>query len=548
MALLGLAHFDYGHLGEAISTTTVTISSSVQYGGHNSLKCLSTAGGTSFAEYGTYSAGKPTGINNATVAVTVRWRFAQKPASGTEEVIVFRHSAGNKISARLTSSSVLKLVSSAGTDIGFGTTVLTANQWYLIELSCGTGTSAPYTLKINGVTELSGTVTLSTSNTTAVRLGKTANLATQVIEYYFSQLLIDSTTLRGADAAIAIMYPNGNTASAQWSGGTGVSGYLEIDDVVDDSDTTYIAKSAASSQTSQFDVIDAGAAGISGTILGLYAHLRGRTTAGTSATSVRFRQGSSNSDSTAKALGTTYESLFSFLTTNPDTGGAFTVTELNSAQVGAVDTAPISSVRCTSLSIAVAFIAASGITHDLSGATLGAGAATLSPTLSLSLAGQTLGGSGTATLSPTLSLSLTGQALGGSGATGRAGALSSLSGAVAGGSGAAGELTVSSAPPPIDLSGEVLGAGNVLAGARVVESLSSDAAGGGSVSGTLRTEIPLSGGGTSGSELTGEISFVTRPGAIDKGHTFKTRTREGFSTRRENVTFVSRNKIHGIKN
>lgn len=409
MALLGIASFDIGNLGEAISSGGgVSISSSVQYSGHNSFKCLSTASGTAFAEFGTFTAGKPAAFNNATTAVTVRWRFAQKPLSGTEEVIVFRHAtAGNKISVRLTSTSILKLVTSAGADIGFGTTALSPNQWYLLELSCGTGTNAPYTLKIDGVTELSGTVTLSASNTTTVRLGKTTNLATQIVEYYFSQLIIDSSTLRGANAGVAVLYPNANTGSAEWSAGTNTPGYLEVDDVSDDGDTTYIAKSAAASQTSQFEVIDSGAAGVSGTVLGLYAHARARTTAGTSATLVRFRQGSSNADSTAKALGTSYESLFSFVTTNPDTGSAFTAAELNSAIVGVIDTAAISTVRCTSLSVAVAFVASSGTAHAIAGAIDAAAAVTGAAGLTVMAAGN-IAGSGQVSATASVSRALLG--------------------------------------------------------------------------------------------------------------------------------------------
>jgi hypothetical protein len=142
----------------------------------------------------------------------------------------------------------------SGSSITETGTSLTPNQWVWVEFSVTFGTNAStgsFEVRVNGTTVLSGG---SLDTHTGVNPGQFCMMGAggSVNTRRMDDLVlikVDGTapnTFIG-DSRIDNLRPNGNTADADWSGGTNSSDYLEVDDTLNaaDGDTTYISVDAA---------------------------------------------------------------------------------------------------------------------------------------------------------------------------------------------------------------------------------------------------------------------------------------------------------------
>ena len=123
------------------------------------------------------------------------------------------------------SSNVIKLNDTefgSGTDIEVGTTQLNADQWYRIDMYVGTGTSANYEVRIDGVIELSGTANFGTNNTDAIEFHTLTGY-----NHYIDDVVIDDAAFHslGNEYFIVPLYPNGNGNYTSWTGA-----YTDVDD------------------------------------------------------------------------------------------------------------------------------------------------------------------------------------------------------------------------------------------------------------------------------------------------------------------------------
>src|SRR5207244_7408916 len=105
---------------------------------------------------------------------TVFYSFLFQYASQTGEggVANFQDtSSGYKAALHLSAAGKLLFYNINGTLLATGTTTLNPNQTYTISAKIGTGTNAPWEIRINGNLELSGTGNLGTNNNGSIKLG-----------------------------------------------------------------------------------------------------------------------------------------------------------------------------------------------------------------------------------------------------------------------------------------------------------------------------------------------------------------------------------------
>lgn len=310
--------------------------------------------------------GFKTNFSLATVYHTFEIRFTTLPGSASEEIAVcLATNQTLKLSLRITSAGKLQAYQSDGTtQLGSdGATTLTTDVWYRIAITCGTGTSASYSISLNGAVELSGTGSLGTLNNGFLGLGKYNDRNGQTVDFYYRRVIIDDAGY--VTGSFAILRPNVNGSTQQWTNGTGASDWQELDGLVPNA-AEYV-RSTAANQVALFGVVDTGAAGISGTILTVKHIIYEREdTGGTSEFAMRVRSGGTNSDTTTADAGSTSTATVArLLATDPNTSAAWTLSALDSVEIGAVEGAGSAvRLRMSWTALVVLFTPAAGLPQD----------------------------------------------------------------------------------------------------------------------------------------------------------------------------------------
>ena len=179
-----------------------------------------------------------------------------KPVTNDEPIFITTDISGGilKYELRLDSTGVLKFYDSTLTLVATGATVLAPDVWYDIEIQSSTGAGASaYEVRINQVTELSGTAAQTNNNNSYWGLGKHANRNGNTVDFYYDHYVIATSTWVGDLKPIGLK-PTGNasTPTYSWTLGTNSSDFAEVDETPIDSDTTYIRKTASGIQDSCF--------------------------------------------------------------------------------------------------------------------------------------------------------------------------------------------------------------------------------------------------------------------------------------------------------
>ena len=348
MTILNFLGFETGDLTEGTSSSgTVSVQSTVVRSGGYAFRSNPTTTGAGRLDLGGLSAaGAIAGFNVATIYETVYFRYATRPASADEPIIRHISQLGAlKFELRLNSSGQLAAYDSALTLLATGATVLAADTWYRIEVSVGTGTSAAWEVKINGVSEISGTANLTTSNVSDCRLGKSINRNGNTVDFFYDDVCFDDAAYPGAGQVFRMDADN-NGAYTAW---TGV--YTDVDDIPHDSDTTYLSN--ATSGNAETVTLESGAsAGLVGTPKSVKSCAIVRDEGGSSAIQVRLRSATTDNDTTSSDPGATYVLRALVYNTDPATGAAWLAAALDSLEVG-VDNAASVAARCTALSVMV---------------------------------------------------------------------------------------------------------------------------------------------------------------------------------------------------
>ena len=340
VVIIGGAEFATLNLG-GVAIGTVAASTATVRTGVYSARIVPTGTNTgAWRMNGLTTTGDLVNIDKATTYDTFYFRYATKPASDEEEMWSANFSAtvtDHKYSLRLDSDGNVNGYNADGTLTDSGTTVLSANTWYKIQISVGTSaTVGAYELKINDVTEFSGTTNTSATNHFGHYFGKIVNQNGQSVEFFYDDIHIDDSVFLAGDKIIRIN-PVANGSTMQWTGGTNGSDYQEVDETLLDSDTTYV-QSVNDGDVALFDLTDTATAGISGNVYAVFGAMYIKETGVDSQATIRFRSGSTNSNSTTFNQNTNYTAKMKILDEDPDTTSEWTISAIDALEFGAVQT------------------------------------------------------------------------------------------------------------------------------------------------------------------------------------------------------------------
>lgn len=345
MTIRAFEGFEGGVQGPFASslTGTFSIQGTTKHTGNYALQVNPTTTNTGGITLNALNAsGRPevtaTGFAVAEVYTSFYFRIGTLPDALDEEF--FRYSLVDGTGAgryRIGSDGTVRFYDDGNTLTETGTTVLSTGVWYKIEIRCS-GTAIPdYELKIDGVSELSGTYAQTGADILNLRFGKTANSNGKTVDFYYDDIIIDDAAYP-VDAIILAMTVNGDGSTQQWTSGTNGSDHQEVDEIPPDGGTTYVQCGTGGSQVSLFNLISCATAGISGTIHGAAAviYIRENTSV-TSSNSNRVRSGATNSDKTGFNCSTTLASLGSLHLVDPATSAAWTTGGLDAVEVGSIE-------------------------------------------------------------------------------------------------------------------------------------------------------------------------------------------------------------------
>lgn len=355
-----LCGFETGDASAARSTGgTFSIQGTTVRTGAYALRVNPTTTATGVFRIGKHAAtGAGTDINVATTYVRFYFRIATAPASLSEEIFSLTSTSGGsmKCAVRLDSDRKLSFYNQANVLVSTGATVLATDTWYRIDVKAGNGTTAAWEVRIDGVSEISGTADLVAANSSNCRIGKQTNRNGQTIDVYYDDFAVADDDYPPA-GAIEGMIPNADGNYTAWTASAG-SDYQCVDDVPHNSDTDYISSSTAA-QVTTAALESAASAGISGTVNAVKALVIVRAGSGSGGVQQRTRSGSTDLDTTTMTTSTTYEICAQVHNTDPATSAAWLLAALDSVEVG-VDQTGIVETRCTLAMAEVDFTVAAG--------------------------------------------------------------------------------------------------------------------------------------------------------------------------------------------
>lgn len=353
MATINFATFGSNSASELLTTAgTVSLS-----GG--ALHVNPTTTGTGSAGLGGVAADGTS--TNGTVSVVdsyVRFRFKYdtKPASNDEEIFVIATTtlASVKLSLRLNSAGNIAAYDSTNTVISTGTTVLQAGATYLIEVRCGTGASATWEVKINSVVEIgTSTANLRATNAGAVYLGKGSNRNGNTVDFWYKDLLWSDSGYPG-DGRSLFLVPSANGNYTGTFTATGAATLWQaVDEFPNDGDTSYISSTTAADPYT--GALPDATGRLIGTINCVKVLVIARNvTAGAATMKVRLRSATTDSDTTASAMATSYTARTKLADTDPATGSAWLPGGVDGAEAGLVfDTPSGDTLRVTAVYLMV---------------------------------------------------------------------------------------------------------------------------------------------------------------------------------------------------
>ena len=335
--------FETGDFGETTNLTsgTVSVQTSHVRTGTYSLKSNPATTAVGWAQISTNgSAGASTGFSLATAWYGFYFLYITKPAANDEDICApCASGAVVKIYVRLNSAGQLAVYDQGLTLLATGTTVLSSNTYYLIEVKCGTGgSSAAWEVKINGTVEIGSVAgNLGTGNNASILLGKVINHNGNSVEFYYDDFYISSTGYLGTNAS-AIAVPSADGTFTAWTIGAGSgSKWQQLTQIPQDGVTSYLQSTKVSGDA-YTGVINAGAVVPGGSVVNGVKTVF-FTDTGSGSIKYRLRSGSTNSDSAARtppgSFGPPADQLY-FLT-DPNTGLAWAVGNMSALEAGAVE-------------------------------------------------------------------------------------------------------------------------------------------------------------------------------------------------------------------
>ncbi len=248
--ILNFAGAEVGEAGEAQATMgNFTASTTQKRTGAYSWKVEGDGVGGHYGTFKKHSTvtGAPAGFGVATNYPFFGFYVDTLPASGSECMFQVRTAMGLKAELRIKSTGEIDLykVSGLGTaKIADGTTQLQTGQWYTIELTVGTGFSSAYELRINSVTEYSGSDNFGNLNHDNLRLGIGARYTATSPVFYYDDLVVPDDAFPG-NSYVSMVTVDGQGTHTAW-----LYDYTRVDEIPMNSDADFIATAGAGKKES----------------------------------------------------------------------------------------------------------------------------------------------------------------------------------------------------------------------------------------------------------------------------------------------------------
>lgn len=352
---LNICNWETGDGAEAALVGTASVVASPLLGkGNYALRVNPTGTGTGYSTY-RYANGVSFGLSQIFARTYIN--IATALAATSEDICSFHDGVlGYKMIVRLTNARVLAAYSSNGTSLlGTGTTVIPLATDTRIEWTCGTGANAPWEVRINGVSEISGTSSnLSALSHNYVRFGKATNRNGNSIDIRYGHTRVDSGSYPGAGVVLPIaLLSDGSVLDWTIGAGAGLR-WQQIDETPHDSATTYLLSPLMVGAQNFAQLVSYATAGIT-TAIATYkmmsvTQMNVHNQSGQA--KLRVRHGGSNADSgpfvpadPATGLWTNFGYL---ILVDPSTGVAWDKTA-TTPEIAIVENTTSGAMRCTYL-------------------------------------------------------------------------------------------------------------------------------------------------------------------------------------------------------
>ena len=214
--------------------------------------------------------------------------------------------------------------------------VITVNTWAYIEvettINASTGVLNVY---VNGtnVISLSG-VNTSNSGTAVswVQMGFYDGGSTSGLTWDFDDLYVVDVATRLGERRVETLYPNGDTATKNFTPDTGTANYSRVNESQVDGDTSYVQSSTVGAR----DLYTIGSLSSTPTAIDAVnvVSFAEKTDATTRTLYNSVQSAGTDSDGSAFSLAASYGRFDRLLMTDPNGGGAWTASRVNGLQIG----------------------------------------------------------------------------------------------------------------------------------------------------------------------------------------------------------------------
>lgn len=299
----------------------------------------------------TQNIGVPTTFSADTIYVGAGVQLKAAP-SGTVQLMGGRNST-TKIKGNVHVNADRTLsVYTGSTSVAGGSTVLALNTWYYIEFKTQQGAAGAYELRINGVTELSGTANFAVGNYWDVVFGN-YSLTLNTYRFWFDDIYINDANFCPGIPSIDLLFANSNGTYTGWLGALGSLKVTKIQDHPPDGDTTFLYSSTNGSVYTMLTTSDFVFAAATDAVPVIKYHHVVRVASG-GAPAFRYISRSGTSDDmtdTDDNPGAGYRTRCRLWETDWDTSLPWTVSTATSSETGVYDNSGAScTLRVTHLS------------------------------------------------------------------------------------------------------------------------------------------------------------------------------------------------------
>lgn len=329
-----------GGLLEVATAGTVSNQSSIVKNGSYSFRTNPTTTGTGSFQVARYlgdgSLSTTGDLGSASMYVSFWFRADTLPSSNFETILhTYDTGNNNKYRVSIGSDGKLIMANRSLVNLGTTTTALSTGTWYHINIYTEGSTTGNYEIKINGVSELTGTGDFRTSNFRIFRFGKASNIHGNSVDFYYDDTILDNSTYHSSDVKVIGLMPNANGTYSEWTGGTNSSDWQEVDEIPNDNATTYVRITTDNKWVS-FNMEDTSTKGISGTIHSVLTHRIMRSGTTVPEFQALTISGSTQATTTSRTISNAFIGFFQLFNTNPNTSSAWTTTGVDALQVGAI--------------------------------------------------------------------------------------------------------------------------------------------------------------------------------------------------------------------